>query len=222
MSTLANSAFNRLLSDLNGFLRPQGFRRSGQRYGRETEQCWQVIGFQKSRYSDTGETRFTVNFGVTSKALLTFKGEDPSKMPLDWKFPIRCRIGELLKAGDLWWSSNEGDNFRSAFTTITTGISAKAMPFLNGLNTDAGILALYRAGLVMGFEIDRDETRMVLVAHSGLKHEASQWLMSYAERWLPGATSRRAANFLAAYRAQFGFADVSPASRKSRAWTARA
>jgi hypothetical protein len=208
MPSTADSAFNRLLSDLNRFLRPQGFRRSGQRFGRETEQGWQIIGLQKSRYSDSGEVRFTVNFGVTSKALMGFKGEDISKMPLDWKCPIRCRIGEMLELGDLWWSSAEGDDFRSAFTAITSGLSEKAIPFLKGLDTETGILALYSTGLVMGFEIDRDETRVVLAAHLGLKHEASEQIQSYEARWAPGPTSKRANQFLAVYRARFGFAVV--------------
>ena len=199
----ADSAFDRLLSDLNRFLRPQGFRRSGQRYGRETEQCWQMIGLQKSRYSDTGEVRFTVNFGITSKALMGFKGEDTLKMPLDWKCPIRCRIGQLLELSDLWWSSTEGDDFRAAFTAITTGLAERAIPFFNGLDTDAGILNLYGTGLVMGSEIDRDETRAVLAAHLGLNPEASQRIQSYEARWASGPTSERANKFLAAYHARF-------------------
>jgi Domain of unknown function (DUF4304) len=205
--TSADSAFNRLLSDLNRFLRPHGFRRSGQRFGRETEQCWQVIGLQKSRYSDTDEVRFTVNFGVTPKALMGFRGEDVSRMPLDWKCPIRYRIGEFLGVNDRWWSSNEGDSFQAAFTAITTCLSERAIPFLNGLDTDRGILAFYETGRVDGFEIDRDETRAVLTAHVGLSHEASQRLHDYGARWVPGPTSKRAKTFIAAYRARFSFED---------------
>jgi len=204
--SVADSAFNRLLSNLNRFLRPQGFRRSGQRYGRETEQCWQVVGLQKSRWSDTGEVRFTVNFGVTSKALMDFRGQDASKMPLDWVCPIRWRIGELGEKGDLWWSSNEGDDFRNALTAISSRLTETDVPFLTGLNSDREILALYSTGLVMGFEIDRDETKTVLAAHLGLRDEASQLIKNYESRWVPGPTAKRANNFLVAYRARFGFA----------------
>lgn len=204
--SVADSAFNRLLSNLNRFLRPQGFRSSGQRYGRETEQCWQVVGLQKSRWSDTGEVRFTVNFGVTSKALMDFRGQDASKMPLDWVCPIRWRIGELGEKGDLWWSSNEGDDFRGALAAISTHLTETDVPFLTGLNSDREILALYGTGLVMGFEIDRDETKAVLAAHQGLCDETSQLIKNYETRWVPGPTAKRANNFLAAYRTRFGFA----------------
>jgi Domain of unknown function (DUF4304) len=164
-----------------------------------------VIGLQKSRYSDSGEVRFTVNIGVTSKTLMEFRGEDVSKMPVEWKCPIRNRIGELLGQGDLWWSSRHDDSFTEAIVAISVGLSEKVIPFLDRLQTNAGVLALYETGKVMGFEIDRDETRAVLVAHSGLENEASQLVMTYAERWLPGAASRRATDFLAAYRARIGF-----------------
>jgi hypothetical protein len=200
----ADSSFNQLLRDLNTFLRMQGFRRSGQRYGRETEQCWQIIGLQKSRYSDTDEVRFTVNFGVTSKALMEFRDQDVAKMPLDWTCPIRWRIGELRERGDHWWSSNDGDHFRSALTAITARLSETDLPFLNALGTDREILALYDTGLVMGFEIDRDETRAVLAAHLGLSHEAFDRSKGYEAMWLPGAASKRAEMFLASFRARFG------------------
>ena len=164
-----------------------------------------MIGLQKSRYSDSGEVRFTVNVGVTSKTLMEFRGEDVLRMPVEWKCPIRTRIGGLLRQGDLWWSSGDDDGFTEAIATISGGLSEKVIPFLDRLQTNAGVLALYETGKVMGFEIDRDETRAVLVAHSGLENEASHLAMTYAERWLPGATSRRATNFLAAYRARIGF-----------------
>ena len=83
------------------------------------------------------------------------------------------------------------------------GISEKAIPLLSGLETDAGILTLYGTGVVMGFEIDRDETRAVLTSHLGLIHEASQLIEKYEERWASGPTSKRANSFLAAFNAKF-------------------
>jgi hypothetical protein len=204
----AESEFKRVLKDVGSFLRPHRFRRSGQRFGRETEECWNVIGFQKSRYSDSSELRFTVNIGITSKTLMEFRGKDVSKMPVEWECPLRSRIGHLLGQGDLWWSSRDADGLTEATATISVGLSEKVIPFLDHLQTNAGVLALYETGKIMGFEIDRDETRVVLVAHSGLEHEASKLVTSYAERWLPGATSRRATDFLAAYRARIGVASA--------------
>ena len=163
MASPADSAFNRLLKDLDVLLRPHEFRRVGQRYGRHTDRCWHVIGVQKSRYSDSGEVRFTLNFGVTSKALMEFRGADVSKMPLDWSCPIRCRIGEFMGQDDVWWALKDRTEFQSSFEAISICLSEKAIPFLNGLNTNEGILALYDTGLVMGFGIDLT------------RHEPSSW-----------------------------------------------
>ena len=63
---------------------------------------------------------------------------------------------------------------------------------------------MYGTGMVMGFEIDRDETRAVLVAHLGLSQEAHEALMQYEAKWVPDATSKRAKLFLTKYRNHFG------------------
>jgi hypothetical protein len=135
---------------------------------------------------------------------MQFRGADVSKMPLDWSCPIRCRIGEFMGQGDVWWALKDGTELQSAFAAISICLSEKAIPFLNGLNTDEGILALYDTGRVMGFGIDRDETRAVLLARAGSKDQASERLREYEAKWRPGSTSKRAAKFLTDYRAEFG------------------
>jgi hypothetical protein len=120
-------------------------------------------------------------------------------MPLDWTCPIRCRIGELMEQNDVWWTSNDGDEFRKAFAADSICLSEKAIPFLNGLDTDEGILALYDTGMVMGFEIDRDETRAVLLARVGLKDQAFERIREYAAKWPFSLASKRAERFLADY-----------------------
>jgi hypothetical protein len=203
------AAFTQLLKDLSRLLRPHRFKRLGQRFGTESEECWQVIALQKSRYSDPGEVRFTVNLGATSKALMDFRGEESMKMPLEWECPIRFRIGNLIERGDLWWTSNDGDEFRSALATISVALSEKAIPLLHGLSTNQGILAYYETGMVSGFEIDRDETRLVLLAYLGMKERAASRIAEYEGKWLPAATSRRAKKFLENYAARFGSHDTS-------------
>jgi hypothetical protein len=148
-----------------------------------------------------------VNFGVTSKALMEFRGVDASKMPLDWSCPIRCRIGELMGQDDVWWTSSDGDNFRNAFTDISTCLVEKAIPFLNGLDTDEGILALYDSGKVMGFEIDRDETRAVLLEIVGLRDQAAERLAQYAAKWPLSPASERADKFLADFKIKIELRD---------------
>jgi hypothetical protein len=136
---------------------------------------------------------------------MEFRGADRSRMPLDWTCPIRWRIGELVGQGDVWWTSSEGDDFRGALAAISSGLSEKAIPLLNGLNTDRGILALYDTGIVMGFEIDRDETRAVLLERLGLKDQASERIREYEAKWPSSLASGRAGKFLADFKAKFAF-----------------
>lgn len=200
---MGNLAFRQLLSALNSLLRSHGFHRSGQRYGRDTTQCWQIIGLQKSRFSASGEVRFTVNFGITSKTLMAFRGQDVFRMPLDWRCPIRFRIGELIGPNDIWWTFNDGDEFESTMAAITSGLSEKAIPLLNGLTTDSGVLAFYDTGSIMGFEIDRDEARAVLLAAMGMRDEAYERLKEYEAQWLRTAASERAQKFVSDFKNKF-------------------
>lgn len=135
---------------------------------------------------------------------MAFRGDDGSKMPLDWRCPIRFRIGELIGPSDIWWSSKDGDGFRSAMAAIASCMSKQAMPLLDRLRSDNGILAFYDTGVVMGFEIDRDETRAVLLAAMGLIDEACERLKQYEAKWPLTAASERAQNFVAEFRTRFG------------------
>jgi hypothetical protein len=200
----AEAAFNRLLNNLNRLLKPLGFRRTGQSFGRETDECWQVIGLQKSRFSDSDEVRFTVNFGVTPKALMQLRGQRLSKMPQDWSCPIRARIGELLAMNDTWWTSRNDEEFNNAYAEITPALADKAIPLFDRLKDNRGILSLYATGEIMGFEIDRDETKAVLLAHLGMAQRAADSVKDYEARWSSSPAADRAQKFVADYRIRFG------------------
>jgi hypothetical protein len=204
VKSTSQAAFNRLLSDLNRFLKPHGLRRSGQSFARETDECWQIIGLQKSRFTDLSEVRFTVNFGVTSKALMELRGQDPSKIPQHWTCPLRSRIGELLGQNDTWWTSQLGDEFRSAYANLMSALTDKALPLFDSLKDNGGILSLYATGTIMGFEIDRDETKTVLFACLGMTHEAADSARQYELRYSSSPAADRAQKFLADYRDKFG------------------
>lgn len=146
---------------------------------------------------------FTVNFGITSKTLMAFRAEDASRMPLDWRCPIRFRIGKLIAPNDVWWTSKDDHDFERAKAEIASCLSEKGIPLLDGLRSDDGILALYDTGMVMGFEIDRDESRAVLLASMGFRDRACELLKQYEAKWPLTAASKRAKNFVAEFRARF-------------------
>jgi hypothetical protein len=203
MDSNCERIFAWLLRDLSVFLKPYGFRRSGQRFSRQNAECWQVIAVQKSRYSGSGEKNLTVNFGVTSKRALTFHGLDASRVPLDWTCPIRCRISHFMEKSDIWWTLKDEEDGEKARAAITDSLGSAGIPFLDSLNSDEEILAFYTSGGTMGFEIDRDELRLVLLASLAKRDEAQQRLTEYESRWLASGAATRASAFVQKYRQQF-------------------
>ena len=75
---------------------------------------------------------------------------------------------------------------------------------LDRLKSDNGILAFYDTGEIRGFEIDRHETRAVLLAGLGRRDQACDWLKEYEKRWLLSPASERAKKFVAEFRARIG------------------
>ena len=116
-------------------------------------------------------------------------------MPQDWSCPIRARIGELLGKNDTWWSSRHGVEFRSAYAELTSALTDRALPLFDGLKDNRGILSLYATGVIMGFEIDRDETRTVLFVHMGMAKEAADSAKQFELRWSSSPVADRERNF---------------------------
>jgi uncharacterized protein YdhG (YjbR/CyaY superfamily) len=154
----------------------------------------------------------------TTKAIVSFPMDQPVPLALVKKL-VKASIRVMKDRSGEWWfgktglaaqhwrelpSCRHGNIVIGASTSISTRIAETEMPFLDGLHTDREILALYNAGLVMRFEVDRDETRVVLAAHLGMNDEVSQLLADYEARCVAFPTSERAGRFLAPYKARFG------------------
>jgi hypothetical protein len=65
----ADKFFKQVLTDLTLVLKKSGFRKSSQNFSIESDECWAVINFQKSRWSDAEEKTFYVNVAVTRQAI---------------------------------------------------------------------------------------------------------------------------------------------------------
>jgi hypothetical protein len=198
----ADSAVKQLLVELNKVLRPFGFRRRGQTFARQSSECWHVVNLQLSRFSPQNEKSLTVNISVHSKAVMHFHGEDPSKSPPYYACPIRFRIGWLMQSrSDKWWTVRDGTSAQIALTEIDEVLQSKGLPFLDGLQTNRNILDLYETGEVLGFEIERDETRLLLLATIGANDEAQKRLEEYRAHWPKTGATDRASKFLKDFEA---------------------
>jgi Domain of unknown function (DUF4304) len=197
----ADSAVKRLLVELNVRLRPFGFRRRGQTFARQSAECWQVVNVQLSRFSQLNEKSLTVNIGIHSKTVLRFRSEDSSKPPLYYACPITFRIGWLMEVNDKWWTVRDETSAQIALTEIDEVLQGKGLPFLDVLQTNKSILDLYKTGEVLGFEIDRDETRLLLLVFLGANDEAQERLEEYRSHWPKTGATDRASKFLKDFQA---------------------
>lgn len=192
-----------LLRSLNAYLRPLGFKRFGRRFGRQSEECWQIMAVQTSRYSSSESKNVTINFGVIPKKLIEFRGGDIAKAPLDYTCPIRFGIVEPFSPKDYWWTIRDEQSAMDAYTAIIGSLDSRDISFLNSLQSDIGILEMYSSNQVLGFQIDADETRLVLLGHMGRNEDAAARLKHYEIDWVPTAAVERAKRFLETYCATF-------------------
>lgn len=154
----------------------------------------------------------TLNVSVESKAAMRFRGVDTAKAPLFCECPMYFRISWFVDQNDVWWSLRDQPSAREALGEILEILTVKGIPFLDQLQTDSGILRLYDSGLVLGMEIDRDETRVLLLAGAGSHEKAAQRLTEYETRWVSSRAGGRASAFLAKFKNRFGVvAEIDPA-----------
>jgi hypothetical protein len=190
------SAFKWFMRELNWSLRPFKFKRKGQSFARQFSDSWQVINVQLSAFSQRGEKSLTLNFGVCSKANLRFGDKDTSKPPLHYTCPVRFRVGWLMEGKDVWWAIRDESSAQVALNEALGVTRARGIPFLDALTSGNEILHLYDTGQVLGFEIDRDEDRLILLAETGDGHQIQQRLRAYEARWPATPATERASRFL--------------------------
>ena len=207
----SDGAFKWFLRQLNASFRVYRFKRTGQTFAREFPECWQVVNVQLSAFAPRGEESLTVNFGICFKPTLRLRDGDESRAPRHHACPIRFRVGWLMEGKDVWWKIRDESSARAALNDILTVAQLKGIPFLDILTSAKEILALYAGGQVLGFEIDRDEDRLILLAETGAVGELMQRLSEYEGYWPLSPANERASKFLqrfkVAYRAATEVAD---------------
>jgi hypothetical protein len=100
----ARDTFKDLLGDrIAPWLRDRGFKRRDATFRRERDAGWQVVNFQRSRFSDAGVVRFTVSLGVGLRLLHEKPPWASRGWPLEYECDFRERLGPLHKGDDHWW-----------------------------------------------------------------------------------------------------------------------
>lgn len=148
----------------------------------------QVVNVQLSAFAPRGEKSLTVNFGICFKPTLRLRDGDESRAPRHYACPIRFRVGWLMEGKDVWWKIRDESSSWAALDDILTVAQLKA---------------LYAGGQVLGFEIDRDEDRLILLAETGAVGELMQRLSEYEGRWPLSPANEPASKFLQRFKVDY-------------------
>lgn len=125
--------FNQFLKSWGIFLSKHNFVRKGYFFINETQEFYQVIHFQKNKYSTPSQIRFTINLGITSKKVLEqkdlkFKND---LMNNQWE----CRIENLVDDNSFaWMEVNEAQETEELFSKLEVAFNKFVFPALAKLS----------------------------------------------------------------------------------------
>jgi len=180
-------SFERLLKELRPNLAKQGFRRTGQNFVIESDQCRGIINFQKTLYRTAGQTEFTVNVAVASKRLLRLYGQRQDKPPRHYDCHWEVRIGHFMPDHrDKWWTLSDEASYRTAISDLDEMLATKVLPLLKRHLSERELLALWDWS-VGGFEYPMLKHKSVLLAEQGRMEELPAIFKRIREICLGGA-----------------------------------
>lgn len=132
----AQDKFKALLADdFAPWLKQRGFKRRDGTFRRRQDEAWQIVNFQRDKYSHARRLRFTINLGTSLDVL----HDDPEwrsrGWPLEYECDFRQRIGQLHKGEDHWWTvrplfrtARVRDDVLTALETALPWLDAHADP----------------------------------------------------------------------------------------------
>jgi hypothetical protein len=128
-------------SSITSELRSRGFSRSGQTWTRTSGGVAHVIDFQRSRFSDPGTVKFTINMGVALDAIWRLYSGDGLGGAIHEAdcFP-RFRVGEVLggfrrEATDIWWTIAENNGSDEVAAEVKSAVLERCLPILDRLDS---------------------------------------------------------------------------------------
>jgi len=122
-------------------LKEYGYRKNGLTWNRRMDQIIYVVNIQKSRFSDKGTVKFTLNLGVAAEDIwLAYWGmELPKVIKEESCFP-GFRVGDVLngfsgKAKDLWWFLDASKAMDPLAEEVTSCLRNRCLPVLQQLDS---------------------------------------------------------------------------------------
>jgi hypothetical protein len=137
---------NNIVARVQGVLKPNGFRKSGQTFTRDRGEVVHLINLQKSQSSSSDEVKITVNLAVWIKALAPIRAgvtDKPNVASSHW----RQRIGFLSpQRYDKWWTVEGVSSAQLAGEEIATDLEEWGLPALDGLSSVQALVDLWNGG----------------------------------------------------------------------------
>jgi hypothetical protein len=160
LSTETEKLFKRLLKEMRPLFKEHGFHAVSQNFLFESNDCWLIFNFQKSRWSDSEETTFYVNVAASSKTWLGFEGKPADKAPpyyaCDWQWRVEHFASDkTIKS----WNLRDESSFQATFCYLQRLFQEFVLPATKSMTTNAGLLK--HTG---GFEYPQLKTRTVILA----------------------------------------------------------
>ncbi len=124
-----------VLADLAAKLKQHGFNKRGNVYVRQSEEVFQMVDVQYSRWNDAEEVNFTLNGGVYVPGVTSrFSNSPEPKRPKLRDCCITVRVGMLTESHlDVWWKMSASDGVlvdRKIKEEIASITENTLMPFL--------------------------------------------------------------------------------------------
>jgi Domain of unknown function (DUF4304) len=164
----AELLFQNLLKNLRSLMNEEGFRRHGQNFVRESDECWGVINFQKSQFSDGAKKTFTINVGIAAKRVLAYYGKPVTTFPPEYQCHWRERLGLLMPEGrDIWWAVSPSVPMSAVEEDVSRALVELAAPFVRQHLSESGLDVLWNSNTPGSFEYPRLTFQSVLAAIQG-------------------------------------------------------
>ena len=142
---------NEIEKSVYSFLKPQGFKKKGRTFNRQTEKgLYQVINFQSGQFPIGGNYvipgiresfygTFTINLGVCIEEIynLAYPGK-PKTFYREYNCHLRLRLSKLIRGDDHWWSI--GLNNEKISEEIIEGLNSKGLSWLDKFSSREKII----------------------------------------------------------------------------------
>lgn len=200
--TDADSLFKRVLRDLQPLFKETGFRKSSQNFSLESDECWAVINFQKSRWSSLGEKTFYINVAVTPKRLLAFDDEPTNKAPPYYSCIWRSRVEQLGPDPKIQqWTVRDGENPLEVTTYLQTLLANFVIPAVNAMMSEEALLANWSRLSRLGYP--ELKAKSVFLAGDKKLPELRETLFALCENFGTGVVSAGVKGHIARLRIKF-------------------